>query len=737
MRLESGKRRGTAPLLLGGYEVHGAIAAGGMAVVHLGRALATGRVVAVKRLRPELAEDPSFVAMFLDEARLASQIVHENVVRTLDVVEDGAESYIVMEYIEGETLARLMRTYAPPPFDVIARVLLDLLHGLHAAHVARGKGGEPLGVIHRDVSPQNLLVDVEGRARVIDFGVAKAHGRSQLTRDGEVKGKLGYMAPEQLEGRPITVHSDIYAAGVVLWEMLTGKRLFGGDSEGAVVLRILRGEVTPPTEMWRRHARHTLSFFAQRQLELLDAVTMRALALDPSRRFDDAAAMATALAEALPASPRSDVGFWVQNAARDLLASRSVVLAQMEESSGVGPRGIVSGASVRPASLHPALEEGRMPVIVADLVSRETRDAIARAAEQGDIVHVHLLTAPVEPGEHVLELHVVGEEGPSLFRATPAGAVTSAGCPLRVGPHGDLELTDERPTEVGAPRGAADLVGRQIARGTLILEACIGAGGGGTVYRARHRERREHVVAVKVMHVGARGDARFRRRFHEEALAASKLDHANIVRVLDYGEEADGLLHLTMPLIEGESLRERLKKSGPMPIDDARNLMLQLCAALAHAHERGVIHRDVKPANVILVHARDDDGRDVEIAKVCDFGIATERSPEHEIESSLRAAGTVEYMSPEQCRGDEVDARSDVYSCGIVLFELVTGRRPFRGRSRSELVSQHLSASPPLPSKYLGDDHPRLDALVHRMLAKDPANRPASMAELRRELRGL
>lgn len=675
MGVEAEPRSIAPPVVLGSYELHGAIAAGGMATVHLARVRKTGRIVAVKRLRPELADDPNFVTMFLDEARLAGQIVHENVVRTLDVVEQGSESYIVMEYVEGDTLSRLLRTYAPPAFDVIARVALDLLRGLHASHVARGPDGSPLGVVHRDVSPQNVLVDVHGLARVIDFGVAKAHGRMQLTRDGEIKGKLGYMAPEQLEGQPTTIRSDIYAAAVVLWELLTGKRLFRGDNEGVVVTRILRGEITPPTEMWRQHARHTLSFFAKKQLEALDALTMRALALRPENRFETAAAMADELERALPASERLEVATWVKTAARDLLESRATVLAQVEASSGV---------SVRSEALPPSAEE-------------EEANA---------------------------------DEGPTEVAPTSGVGPTTTSFALTEGGDPSLAIHD-------GPE--ADLIGRTIARGALVLEARIGAGGGGVVYRARYRERPAHAVAVKVLHDSARRDKRFCDRFHAEALAASNLDHVNIVRVLDFGQEADGLLYIIMPLLEGSSLRDVIRAERQLPLARAVDIMTQVCAALGHAHERGVVHRDVKPSNIMLVTKRDDDDRPIEVAKVCDFGVAIQRagSADGAMSAAPRLAGTLEYMSPEQCRGETVDARSDVYSCGVVLYELLTGRRPFRGRSRADIASQHISASPTLPSRFLADDTPRLDAVVLRALAKYPENRQASMTDLRRALRSL
>src|SRR5688572_18113877 len=179
------------------------IAAGGMATVHLGRLLGSAgfaRTVAIKRLHPALAKDEDFVTMLLDEARLASRIRHPHVVPTLDVIAENDEVLLVMEYVQGESLSRLMRAVrpAPVPLPIAIAVGIQMLHGLHAAHEAKTEQGQNLHLVHRDVSPQNVLVGIDGIARVLDFGVAKAAHRAQTTREGQIKGKLSYMAPEQL-----------------------------------------------------------------------------------------------------------------------------------------------------------------------------------------------------------------------------------------------------------------------------------------------------------------------------------------------------------------------------------------------------------------------------------------------------------------------------------------------------------------------------------------------------------
>jgi serine/threonine-protein kinase len=199
--------------------MYDAIASGGMATVHLGRRIGAGgfsRLVAIKRMHEQFAKDPDFVDMFLDEARVASRIAHPNVVSVLDAVVAEGEVFLVMDYAHGASLARLLRTALrrgePLRPDIAAAVVAGVLHGLHAAHEADDDHGQPMNLVHRDVSPQNVLVGTDGIPRLVDFGIAKASGRSQTTREGQLKGKLAYMAPEQARGETLTRRTDIYAA---------------------------------------------------------------------------------------------------------------------------------------------------------------------------------------------------------------------------------------------------------------------------------------------------------------------------------------------------------------------------------------------------------------------------------------------------------------------------------------------------------------------------------------------
>ncbi|MEJ7727726.1 MAG: serine/threonine-protein kinase [Polyangiaceae bacterium] len=327
--LDAGQVGAPLPRLLGRYALYDEIASGGMAVVHFGHvagAAGFSRPVAVKRLHPQFARDPEFVSMFLDEARVAARVQHPNVVSTVDVVAMDGELFLVLEYVHGESLAGLLRACRErgerlPPAVAVA-ILSGALAGLHAAHQATDSDGRPLCVVHRDVSPHNILVGADGVTRVLDFGVAKATVRAQSTREGQLKGKLRYMAPEQLRGAEVTRTADVYSAGVVLWEALTGDRLFSADNDAALFGQVLEGVVVPPSRRAPTLPRG------------IDAPVLRALQREPSLRFATARDMAIGLEAALaPASPH-EVGAWVERRAGEALAHRAEILRRIE--GGIG-----------------------------------------------------------------------------------------------------------------------------------------------------------------------------------------------------------------------------------------------------------------------------------------------------------------------------------------------------------------------------------------------------------------
>jgi eukaryotic-like serine/threonine-protein kinase len=310
------------------YELLGELATGGMATVYLARqprSNGTFRLVAVKSIRPELAQDEEFLAMFLDEATLTSRIKHRNVVQTLDLVSADGRLLIVMEYVEGVSLSKLLEVAwqkrTSIPASIALAILCDVLRGLHAAHELVDEQGRPLAVVHRDVSPQNVIVGTDGVARILDFGIAKAASQQHVTLRGEIKGKLAYMPIEQQLGELVDRRSDVYAAGVVLWELLTGRRLFSEPNEEELVRQVFEGRIDPP------------SLWADTQLPSeIDHVVLRALARKREDRWWSAEEMAKALnaSPAMRPATQGDVAMLVHKLGSDELDQRSHHLRDLQ-----------------------------------------------------------------------------------------------------------------------------------------------------------------------------------------------------------------------------------------------------------------------------------------------------------------------------------------------------------------------------------------------------------------------
>ena len=315
---------GAEPRVVGRYELHGKLASGGMATVYLGRSIGSAgfaKSVAIKRLHEQFARDPEFVSLLLEEARLSERIRHANVVAVLDVVAVEHELLLVMEYVHGETLALLLRACAGAgekcPRDVAASIAHGVLLGLHAAHDTTDAAGNPLSIIHRDVSPQNIIVGSDGVARLLDFGIAKATGSASGTREGQVKGKVPYMAPEILNLHPASVASDVYAVAVTLWESLCARRLFRADTEIGLWGQVLAGNIPKPSTIVGH-------------LGPLEDVTMRGLSRDPAARYPTALAMAQALEASTRLASSAEVADWVRTRAAASLAERASAVQSIE-----------------------------------------------------------------------------------------------------------------------------------------------------------------------------------------------------------------------------------------------------------------------------------------------------------------------------------------------------------------------------------------------------------------------
>jgi serine/threonine-protein kinase len=287
-----------------------------MATVYLGRMAGPkgfSRVIAIKQLHAQFVNDTDFVNMFLDEAHLIGRIHHSNVVAPIDVVEADGDLCIVMEYVHGEALGRLMRLSRPTgiPLRVVTAIMVQTLLGLHSAHEVTDGDGKPLSIVHRDVSPQNILVGEDGITRVVDFGIAKAAHLARPSDTGKLKGKLGYMAPEQFLGGELDRRCDIFSAGIILWEMLTGKKLFAP------------ADPVEATERMRSFEPRTPSSVVETVSSEFDAIVLKALAAKPEERFATAHDMAKALEAACSPASAIEVAEWVKPLVGDTLSTRA------------------------------------------------------------------------------------------------------------------------------------------------------------------------------------------------------------------------------------------------------------------------------------------------------------------------------------------------------------------------------------------------------------------------------
>jgi len=675
---------------LGRYRLVAQLGHGGMADVFVACRAGAGGVeelVAVKRMLPSLACDRAAVAMFLHEGRIAAQLAHPNICRVLELGEADGTPFLAMELLLGLPWSEIVSAVPDRPAETLVRFVVgaavQACEGLHHAHTAAGADQRPRSVVHRDVSPSNLFVTSEGCVKLLDFGVSKLLTEATTT-GGALKGKLPYLAPEQLQGMPVDVRADIFSLGVVTWEALAGRALFDRGSDHEIMQAIAHAEIPAlPGE--------------RRVSERLDAVLRRALARDRTQRPGSAHELAGELCRAIagygePMAP-SEIAAQLATWLGPSLARRGRDLAAL-----TGEARSLDGATGEPTVPHTLAP-------VAGVRLRERSVVVGGAAVD-------------DPGR---ERTTHGAMATTL----PAGgpAVQPPDAP---GPAPDLEDTSRDRSYRGAMPSSGELIGK------YRLGKKLGEGAFGLVFIARDTGL-DRDVALKFLRSHHVSNPQVRERFLQEARAAGKLSHPGIVTVYELGTARDGTVFIAMELLRGESLHDRLRRVGSLAPEAALEICRQIASVLQAAHQAGIVHRDLKPDNIFLTVDPTMPGG--ERVKVLDFGIAKLASPEATaIQTGSLVIGTPRYMSPEQCSSSaNVDHRSDIYALGCILYELVCGRALFDG-AVGEVIAKHQLVAPPAARERVPDLPPALDRLISWMLAKEPGRRPQTMELVETEI---
>ncbi len=640
------------PRMVGRRMVLKLSARGGMGDVYLGAT--TGlegaeRPCIVKTVRRDHVHDGSFLARFLDEARVQAQLQHPGIAQVLEAANDeSGEPYTVVEYIEGRALSdvrqRALQTGARIAWADAVAIAIEIAQALAHVHERAGTDGAPLGIVHRDLSPQNVMVGYAGEIKLIDFGTARGLNRRCHTVAGVVFAKPGYVAPEVARQQVGDGRIDVYALGIVLWELCTGRRFLTNDPQQHLDDAAAGKIRVPPVAVECRAPRE------------LDDIIAQLTQNEPDERYARAALAALDLARLLSLAPATQPG----------------------------ERGVRTRICLLMRKLWPH-EPGRSRAEFARLL-REGREAL-------------------EPGPRT--------------GATPSAGPVSEGIALRMAP------TDPR----------------QLAGTPYRLGPTIGEGSGGLVFEAEHIDLGRK-VALKVLTADPNGSGGSLDRFRAEARAVASLSHPNLVQLYDFGTSLDGRVYFAMELCRGETLEARLRR-GPLEWRSASRIAIEITKALEAAHTAGLVHRDVKPHNVMLADPRE--GTATPSVKLLDFGVASGASRGLPLESRQRLSrgfvvlGTPEYMAPEQVADEAIDARTDLYALGCVLYEMLTGERAFDGPSSVVVMGKQLRETPRPPKACLPSRSiPRaLDAIVVRAMAKSPERRFQSAAEMHAALEGV
>ncbi|HVI01620.1 MAG TPA: protein kinase [Enhygromyxa sp.] len=689
------------PQVFGKYVLLRPMARGGMGELFLAAAGETGgfeKLCVVKKVLTEL-EDDGVRRRFLDEAKVVVRLNHANLVQVFDAGRVAEDHYLAMELVEGKDLRavwnRCAQLHRRIPVDFAIFVIRELCRGLDYVHDAMA-----LDLVHRDISPPNIMVSYHGQIKITDFGLATHAIKRELTNPGVVFGRYSYLSPEQARGFPADRRTDIYAAGIVLWEMLTGRQLFPAD----------RHQIAGPSALaeLRNPKIQAPSAIVPGVPDGLDEAVLRALAVEREDRFQTAGDFKVALSEVLNRHyPSSDVD-QVAAFMRDIfqleykLESQDYASYAREDFSPIRAQASMEQTDTLSISDAIDVKLGRPPTKKMPTRRDESRAASGVLGNGNDDGSTSIELEE----EDIVELRTSQR---SSWNEAPNTEALTASATARVG----------------------TVVGKRYR-----VDRLLGVGGMGAVFAATHLALGK-TYALKILHDVYGRDPDIIDRFMREARAATQTGHPNIIDVVDIGttddegESESGDLYFVMELLEGTDLGTVIRQSGPLAIRRAVHIARQICKALAAAHEAGIIHRDLKSENVVLTVK----GGDPDFVKVLDFGICKQIDT---VSSSQTTPGMVmgspDYMAPEQAAGASADIKSDIYALGTILFEMLTGHLPFTGRNAIDVLMKKGGGPAPNVTELRPEVPPPLAEVVSRCLARELNRRPESMRALEYEL---
>ncbi len=638
------------PRRFGRYVLLRRIAKGGMGEVMLAATLGlegAERPVIVKTIRQEHRTDASFKARFLDEARVQAQLEHGGVAKIIEATTDdeSGEPYVVVEYVEGRSLgdirSRALSTGQKVAWHeavAIAQLGAEALAHVHDRQDAQGK---PLAIVHRDLSPQNVMVSYGGDVKIIDFGTARGENRRCHTVAGVVFAKPGYTAPEVANGDPGDFRVDLYALGVMLWELCAGRRFLQGEASDHMAAVAKNERNLPP-----------IAALCDAPAAL-DDVIEKLTAFDRDKRYDK-----------------------THTAAREL-AGLLAGAAPLES----GERGV----RPRVAALACRLFEGE-----AARTRKDFSRLVADARKLFGAMKTPQIQEPVWPASTASVLSAIRDEKDGVIPGT-----------------------------------------------RYRLAAVLGKGAKTIVHEAEHADL-GRTVAIKLPDGADGATEQAAERIRKEAQVLARVQVAGVVRIIDVGRTAEGVSFSVLERCEGQTLGARLRQDPALSWREAMEMADRILAVVERVHARGVIHRDIKPDNIVI-------GLDGD-PTLLDFGIALDRASGADLETpppgrpEVALYGTPEYMAPEQAaRPGEVDERADLYAVGVILYEMLTGRLPFSDDSAVKLLEAKTQGSPEAPSERAPSRAiPRsADDVTLRALARHASLRYRSAADMRAAVAGV